>query len=182
MGILVIIILVVIVIWFFNKQKAVENVKSNWHHTFDDLQFSTQEFYQKVEEAVKKREVPGVSISRISYSQTGLLSSKREYLRVTRNEFVFDICAAPFGKAFFVSWWLGETFESPLEKIPVLNILTGKDRKHKSYYQLDTELMFRGSIQAAFLDAVDQMTTAKGIRALSELDRRENNVENKSGK
>ena len=32
-----------------------------------------------------------------------MLSQKREYLRMTRERLVFDICAAPFGTAFFFS-------------------------------------------------------------------------------
>ena len=52
--------------------------------------------------------MPGVSTSRITYGEGGLLSPRREYLRVSRDQTVFDICAAPYAKGFFISSWQGE--------------------------------------------------------------------------
>lgn len=37
-------------------------------------------------------------------SEGGLLSAKREYLRLKRERLVFDICAAPFGTGYFFSF------------------------------------------------------------------------------
>src|SRR5207302_6476924 len=37
-----------------------------------------------------------------------------EYLRVLREKNVFDICGAPFGNGFFVSWWCGKMRPSAL--------------------------------------------------------------------
>ena len=37
-----------------------------------------------------------------------LASANRQYLRMHRGKHAFDICAAPFGNGFFVSWWLTE--------------------------------------------------------------------------
>ncbi len=31
----------------------------------------------------------------------------RIYQRIGRKKLVFDVCGAPFGKGFFVSWWMG---------------------------------------------------------------------------
>lgn len=45
---------------------------------------------------------------RIALPEGTLLSSHRDYLRVTRGKYTFDLCAAPFGIDFFVSWWLVE--------------------------------------------------------------------------
>ena len=38
-----------------------------------------------------------------------IASAKREYLRMQRGKYAFDICAAPFGNGFFVSWWFTST-------------------------------------------------------------------------
>jgi hypothetical protein len=51
------------------------------------------------------KEAP-VRPQRVDWSEGGLLSAKREYLRATYGRYSFDICAAPFGKDFFFSWWL----------------------------------------------------------------------------
>lgn len=42
-------------------------------------------------------------MERVEFSEGGLLSAKRTYLRMTRERLVFDICAAPFGTAYFFS-------------------------------------------------------------------------------
>ncbi len=39
----------------------------------------------------------------IDFAEGGTLLSKREYLRMTHEQLVFDICAAPFGTAYFFS-------------------------------------------------------------------------------
>lgn len=40
-----------------------------------------------------------------------------------------------------------------------------------TYYRMDTALMFQSTIHSAFLEVIDGLTTAQGIRALSELER-----------
>jgi hypothetical protein len=82
-----------------NSQKA--EVSSHWGTALRSLQFSAQEFYGKVEQAIYAREWPGVELLRVRHSEAGLLSHKREYLRVVRQRQVFDICAATFGKDYF---------------------------------------------------------------------------------
>ncbi|MBU1700304.1 MAG: hypothetical protein KJ831_09145 [Candidatus Eisenbacteria bacterium] len=47
--------------------------------------------------------------SRVDWREGGIGTPKRKYLRVTREDMAFDICAAPFGTGFFFSWWLGTT-------------------------------------------------------------------------
>ncbi len=36
------------------------------------------------------------------------MSADRIYLRISRKMLAFDVCAAPFGNAFFFSWWRRE--------------------------------------------------------------------------
>ena len=80
-------------------------VISHWHHFVEDFNTSTLEFYRHVEETLNQKEAP-VRPQRTDWSEGGLLSAKREYLRATYGRYSFDICAAPFGKDFFFSWWL----------------------------------------------------------------------------
>ncbi len=87
-------------------------VISHWNILLEGLQASPLEFYIAVEAAIKKREIPDVETSRIDWRESGLLSARREYLRVTRGRFIFDICGAPFGRSFFVSSWLVRTESS----------------------------------------------------------------------
>jgi hypothetical protein len=77
----------------------------HWHRLEDELHASAQDFYTRLEEAVRVREIPGVEISRILRAEGGLGSPDREYLRVQRGRFAFDVCCAHFGRGTFFSWW-----------------------------------------------------------------------------
>lgn len=94
--------------------KAPAILLAHWHHLIEGLQTSSLGFYEALDQALQRRGVPDASGQRVDYREAGLLSAKREYLRVTRGGQAVDICAAPFGSGFFVSWWLGEARPGPL--------------------------------------------------------------------
>lgn len=199
---------------------------SHWYFLFENLQASPLEFYSSVERAVAQREIPDTEPSRIEYRESGLLSARREYLRVTRGGYVFDICGAPFGRGFFVSWWLAPVMPSPIIPtviagvviffiwngcmaggiqgifffpvalvvlffivgaamsqgepdwapyvlvIPVIGDFLGRWFQPYTYYRRDTALMFQESVRSAVLEVLDGMTQAKGVRALTEAERK----------
>ena len=140
-------------------------VVSHWYHLIEGLQESPLEFYMQIGSALEKRAIPEAAQSRVDYREGGLLSAKREYLRVRRREYTFDICGAPFGTGFFISWWLVEPLGCLGAMFPFL-------RRKATYYRIDTTLMFQEAVHAAVLEVIDGMTSAKGIRALSELERK----------
>ena len=74
-----------------------------WHERVENFHTSPQDFYAAIEKTLKERKVPGLDVSRVEFAEGGLLSAKREYLRLTRERLIFDICAAPFGTSFFFS-------------------------------------------------------------------------------
>jgi len=80
----------------------------HWSTLVEGLQASPQECYAAIEEAIRRREIPDMRTSRVTFKESGFLSAERIYLRVGRKMLGFDICAAPFGNGFFFSWWLGE--------------------------------------------------------------------------
>lgn len=149
------------------------NSKRPWQHFFDSFSFSSEDFFKKVEDGIRDRKVPNVSFDRESFLETHLFSDRREYLRITRNEFVYYVCAAPFGTGMFVSWWLCEKRQNNFSpgQIPFIGKLFGKERDNKSFYQLDVEYMYRSSIHTAVLDVIDGFTNAAGKRELTELER-----------
>ena len=69
----------------------------------DNFQFSSNEFYDEVEKELAARQAPGLKISRVDFYQGGVMSDKRTYLRLSRERYAFDVCAAPFGREFFFS-------------------------------------------------------------------------------
>lgn len=82
--------------------KKVE-VLSHWYALVPGFNTSTKDLYVAIEKELKTRQVPNLQLSRVEFAEGGFLSDKREYLRITRERLVFDICGAPFGTAFFFS-------------------------------------------------------------------------------
>src|SRR5438552_1221877 len=85
----------------FKNKKA--EVLSHWYAPVSDFTASTKDFYAAVEKELKEQRVPGLDVSHVEFAEGGVLSAKREYLRMTRERLVFDICAAPFGVNYFYS-------------------------------------------------------------------------------
>ena len=166
--------LVLLLRWLFIRDKNL-TILSRWHHLFENLSESSQEFYKSLEEAVKTRTLPGVHLSRVDHHEGGMFSAKREYLRVKRKEHIFDVCAAPFGNGFFFSWWLGEkpsAFWTLVILVPLLGPWLFNRIRPYTYYRLDTATMFQDSVHSAVLEVLDGITKTKGLRALSELERK----------
>ena len=207
------------------------NVISHWHHPIANFQTSPMEFYAAVEQALVPKQIPDYSVSRIDWREGGVLTARREYLRVQRGKVAFDICAAPFGTSFFFSSWLAElptahgvlwallmvfaTFaviaicigslgffaglfwgfvislggiwtlgyllregrfgsdaEDVVLSIPFFGALYERIFQPTTYYRTDTALMFQSVVHTVVTDAVEQLLSAKGLRPLTELERK----------
>lgn len=203
-----------------------EDALGHWSTLVHGLQQPPIEFYESVEAAVARLNIPDAKFERVEYREGGVFSGFRQYLRVRRHRHVFDICAAPFGNGCFFSWWFAETrpqlptigavlivvvylltlqfvirefgtFLGPLMfllfiplalfigsrmgnpdtddfilSLPLIGSLYDRFFRPITYYRVDTLHMFQKAVQGAVMEIVDQLTTAKGIRALSELERK----------
>ena len=99
-----------------------------------------------------------------------IFSSRRWYLRVTWKEYQYDICAAPFGKGFFLSWWLlykNSLLQILILKIPFIGFWLQKKLFPTTYYKIDTASMFMSYAQQSVLNVLDNIATTKGIRMLN---------------
>jgi hypothetical protein len=127
-------------------------VLAHWHTRVEDFQLSTQEFYQRLQQALEQRKYPQMNLYRLQLPEGGVVSPNRDYLRIHRGDLDFDICAAPFGTDYFISWWL-------LEKpgcgcLPFLGILGASLARKTTYYQADTAIIFRESVHARVLEVL----------------------------
>lgn len=158
------------------KRPSPSIVISHWYTLIENLKASPMEFYAAVEQAIESRQVPNSDRSRVDWKEGGIFSAHREYLRVNRKDFIFDVCGAPFGTGFFVSWWLGEIpsglIAFLIRSIPVIGRIFERFSPSATYYKIDTALMFQQAIHAAVMEVIDGMTKAKGLRALSESERK----------
>lgn len=224
-----------------------ENVVAHWAKLYEGLSVSTKDFYPSIEAALHARGIQGLKTERVHWSEGGVLSPNREYLRVIGDRHHFDICVAPFGNGVFFSSWVtvrparhvaltliafvlldtilcGLVFQLPrLWLVPLLQglkamwlpdavaalllgpvlctvVLLGvvgilARRGHvglelaiiaipglgwlythlfwqTTYYRLDSLKMFMTSVHTAMLEAVDAVTSAKGVRAMTEDERK----------
>ena len=154
---------------------APTSIISHWNHMAQGLALSSNEFYSEIERLLKDHSVKDMKSDRVNLSEGGLLSAKREYLQVRRGDHVFHVCAAPFGSGFFVSWWLGAVESGILAWLsskPVIGFLVQNLVKPLTYYKIDTALMFQSITHSAVAQALDSLLSAKGLRALSETERK----------
>jgi len=168
-------LLVLLYYLFRSKGKRIPIIFSHWHHFTAGLEESSQEFYGSVERAITSRNLTGVGLSRVEFHEGSAFSAKREYLRVVRQEHIFDICAAPYGNGFFISWWLGEEigwFLRILSAIPFLGPWLVNIFKPQTYYRIDTATMFQESVHSAVTEVLDERTKGKGLKTLSEAERK----------
>lgn len=168
-------ILIILVLFIAGcMRKSVAEITGHWQHYFMNITYSSDEFYDHVEQVIEAQAIPGVSIDRITYSEGSFFSANRLYLRIRRGSTVFDVCAAPFATGYFISSWQGQLpslWKSMLGALPIIGESLGKSASTKTYYQVDTQQMFISLVHNDILEVIDGMTTEKGVRGLTELDR-----------
>lgn len=151
----------------------VSNVLSHWSHSFRSFNLSSDVFYKELEDALKQYEMPHSVIQRTKHKEGGMLSAAREYLRIKHGDIVFDICASPFGRDFFISWWLYETagtMRTVLKNTRVGNFLQQR-AQNRTFYQIDEEDMFRSCVHECILETIAKVSEGKALMHLSEADK-----------
>ncbi len=86
------------------KKRKPEEIRPPTYALIDGFQTSTDAFYKCIEDELTARQVPGLDLMRLDYQEGGLLSSRRDYLRMRRERLTFDLCSAPFGTSWFFSY------------------------------------------------------------------------------
>lgn len=142
-----------VVLWVLWRINQIEILHDSWFQSFEGRPHTTQQFYDTVVALLKERNMPALSICSVAHHTHGFLSAKREYLRVQYRNYIFTICAAPFGKNFFVSWRLGEIKSRLFAK-----------QEQKTFYEQDTELLFSLVVKTSVEQAVALLTEQVGVR------------------
>lgn len=151
----------------------VAEVMNRWSHTFEDSSLSAEDFYTKLQKVLEGQQMPNTTINRATHKEGGMFSSSREYLRVKHRDLVFDICAAPFGKNFFISWWLYETagtMQRLLKNTKVGDVLKTR-AANKTFFEIDSEQMFRECVHDCVMLAVTAEAESKGFRQLTDAEK-----------
>ena len=169
------ILLIIVVIIVLQIRKGQSEAIGNWSHLFPNMQLDPEEFYLLVEEIIELKEIPDAIFSRRTFKQGSIYSYHRLYFEVSRGDYIFHICAAPWGTGFFFSWWVREKLsliDAILIMIPIIGPRIVRLRQYKSYYKLDTDTMFRKSVHQSVMEAIDGITKSAGISGLTELERK----------
>jgi hypothetical protein len=138
------------------------------HCRFDDLQLSSNAFYQALETSLKAHAFPRVYALRITHGEGGTFSPRREYLKIVKGRYDFIVCAAPFGKSYFISWWLKQQsgIEVLLKLVPFIGRWLYNSELRQTYYQVDSEIMFKESIKGLVDAAIAELGHNKGMREI----------------
>jgi hypothetical protein len=145
-------------------------IADHWQHFMPGNQFSATEYYSNVTKALAAHGIKKVSVEKERFLESHLFSATREYLRLSKGEYIFFVCAAPFSNGMFVSWWLCIKYENVLHKIPIIRKLLGIDRNNKTFYQMDTEAMYKSAIHEVISTTVKEMAETNATRGMPEFD------------
>ncbi len=171
--IIAILLFTILIISFLKK--GIPTLNANWNTLLDNFEYSTQDFYKLLTVELESHGIKKIKIEEKYISIGNAISVKRLYLRVKWKNYTYDCCLAPYGNGTFVSWWMFTEktgMELLLSKIPFVGNYLVKAFFPVTYYSMDTASMFRTYAQASVLKVIDEITNDKGVRALTEAERK----------
>ena len=89
--------------FIFGFENKRGEVLDQWLYSAEDFSFDADRFYTAIEARVAGRKIPGMAVVRQEFSEGGLMSDQRLYLRLMRERLAIVSCAAPFGTTYFFS-------------------------------------------------------------------------------
>jgi len=165
---MIIYILIGILVLFILFSLRPSIVTGHWQQYFGKAQLSSQEIFSAIEAKIKEHQANDVRFSRTKGFEFGAFSAQREYLEIEGRNYIFHVGAAPYGVDFFVSIWQRQKQDN-IFRAGLVRLLPFLNRR--TYYSVDTEVMFRSCVHNSVLEVLDDLSAEKGIRKLSELDR-----------
>jgi len=165
------ILIAFLIMWFLSILFRPRPSIKNWNHHFAGMQFTSREVYEKIVNEINKRKIPGLAMGYLKTFEAGIFSPRREYLTIQYKKFNLDVCCMSYGTGYYMSWWLRRDDDRIIAQIPVLRDIFGCNPQYPSYYQLDTAALFQSGIHDAILSVIDEITSEKGLRGLTELER-----------
>lgn len=153
---------------------GIDNLIAHWGATLNGVQFRPSVFFEMVEEEILMRQIPRLQATRVFWREAGLLSARREYLRLVYRQLVFDICGFPICDSFRVSWWLGvneRTVRNLFYEIPVIGGLLEESLSPVTYFEVDAEAACQQAVHNSVLRVVDDLTEQNQLPRLTGLAR-----------
>jgi hypothetical protein len=151
--------------------KPLDSIIEHSHMQYQGLQLSTKEFYQLLQTALEDKRFPGVRFRTAMLGEGGLFSPQREYFFVDRRDLQFVVCAAPFGRDFFFSWYLKrhDALSTVLMETPLIGRWLNQLLSPRiTYYRYDTVIMFKESIKQVVAELLAELEKDKGARKVGQ--------------
>ena len=166
---LILVFLALVARGYYISKVVGQPILSHGHRRYVEPPFSPSEFYNEVKRQIQAKQIGQVDIDTVNFSEGGLMSANRQYLRIRYKDYCFYVCAAPYGTGYFVSWWLrdnGSPWLDLFTNIPVIGRFFAK--QPKTFFEHDTFLMFKVTVSDCVNDAIENLTVSKGARALAD--------------
>ncbi len=167
-------VIFLLLIYFLLKRTRKE-FHSHWNTLIDDFEFSTESFYKHLKKELLSHGISGISSKSVSLPEGNFFSSRRRYLRILWKDYQYDICAAPFGDGFFVSWWLKyktSIGQILINLIPFIGGWLVRKIFPITYYKIDTASMFQTYCHQSVLKVIDDITRDTRVRVMTEDERK----------
>lgn len=168
---LILFVLFLITAFFMGLFIFRREVVSRWNVLIPNFNHSSKDFYDALIEEINAHEIEGIRKGVNPRITRGAFSRKRNYLIVRYDDFLIEICAAPFGKSFFVSYWVlneDNRFEIAIGRIPWLGKRLVKWFYPVTAYRIDTIEMYRILIHNLVIEKIDEMLASEKLERLSE--------------
>ena len=171
--------LIICVIWTFiafitSPKRTFGIIFATWHHPFENQHFEASEVFKAVEEKIKAKDLPDVSVDLVGYLTEGVCFGNRKYLQIRRSDQMILVCASPFGTDYFISWRAGkplDILDNIIPHIPFIGKMLEARIHKKTYFELDTDTMFKDIVHSCILKAIDDLSDAHGMRRLTDVER-----------
>ena len=151
------------------RNRPMKETHSNQYRRFENMSLSTQEFYDTIKRALKDKGYPNVTTSWAVYSEGTVIAGNREYLRIEHISIACDLCAAPFGKDYFISWWVGELpsiGRKVMRSLPWIGPAIESAFYPRGLYILDAEKVFCDCVNQIIEEAINAAVNGKGVRGI----------------
>ena len=155
--------------------KSTQVLHGHWNTLIDNFNCSSKEFYTQLSAELKSKGIRNVYIRQKTIRTGSVFSTRRLYLRITWKGYTYDCCCAPFASGTFFSWWLFSEktgLNALFCRIPFIGEYLSSFFFPDTYYKSDTASMFMTYTQSAMQNMIESITTNKGIRGLSEMEKK----------
>ncbi len=163
---------IIILIIILKKNK--KEFHSHWNTLIPNFEYLSRDFYAQFKKELLSHGIEGITTSFVTLKESGVVSSRRLYLRILWKNYQYDLCCAPFGDGLFLSSWMMYKIsmgQRIVRRIPFIGLWLERKFYRITYYKIDTASMFMTYCHSTMLKISDDITKDSGVR-INDTDRK----------